>query len=284
MRLICPECAAQYEVDVSVIPEGGRDVQCSNCGHTWWQLRDGIREIEPKPEQAPADDIAEDVAEPAPQQAPEAAEERSSKPVMHENLEAEDVAATLAATAGAQGTVPDHPDRSLDDAVLDVLREEAHRETEARVAEDPDRKSEADDSKAEETAESDVDPQKVKFTAEGVPIAPRPHNSKLLPDIDEINSTLDGQDAAEDDDDDGDTEDGLARPKKRGFRVGFVLMLTVAAALVAVYVYADMIGEKVPSLKPTLATFTEKVDEGRIWLDQAALRASEAIKDMTSGE
>ena len=37
MRLICPNCGAQYEVDDAVIPDAGRDVQCSNCGHTWFQ-------------------------------------------------------------------------------------------------------------------------------------------------------------------------------------------------------------------------------------------------------
>lgn len=37
MRLICPNCGAQYEVPESVIPEAGRDVQCSGCGHTWFQ-------------------------------------------------------------------------------------------------------------------------------------------------------------------------------------------------------------------------------------------------------
>jgi predicted Zn finger-like uncharacterized protein len=38
MRLICPNCSAQYEIDASMIPEDGRDVQCSNCGHTWYEL------------------------------------------------------------------------------------------------------------------------------------------------------------------------------------------------------------------------------------------------------
>ena len=38
MRLSCPNCGAQYEVPAEVIPENGRDVQCSNCGHTWFQL------------------------------------------------------------------------------------------------------------------------------------------------------------------------------------------------------------------------------------------------------
>ncbi len=37
MRLICPNCGAQYEVDDSVIPDGGRDVQCSACGQSWFQ-------------------------------------------------------------------------------------------------------------------------------------------------------------------------------------------------------------------------------------------------------
>ena len=37
MRLICPNCGAQYEVPEDVIPDEGRDVQCSNCGDTWYQ-------------------------------------------------------------------------------------------------------------------------------------------------------------------------------------------------------------------------------------------------------
>ncbi|MDG1102854.1 MAG: zinc-ribbon domain-containing protein, partial [Ascidiaceihabitans sp.] len=37
MRLICPNCDAQYEVPTEVVPTEGRDVQCSNCGQTWFQ-------------------------------------------------------------------------------------------------------------------------------------------------------------------------------------------------------------------------------------------------------
>jgi predicted Zn finger-like uncharacterized protein len=37
MRLQCPNCDAEYEVDTSAIPFEGRDVQCSNCGHGWFQ-------------------------------------------------------------------------------------------------------------------------------------------------------------------------------------------------------------------------------------------------------
>ena len=38
MRLVCPNCGAQYEVDDRVIPDSGRDVQCSSCGHAWYQM------------------------------------------------------------------------------------------------------------------------------------------------------------------------------------------------------------------------------------------------------
>ena len=37
MRLICPNCGAQYEVPDEVIPASGRDVQCSDCSDTWFQ-------------------------------------------------------------------------------------------------------------------------------------------------------------------------------------------------------------------------------------------------------
>lgn len=38
MRITCPRCNANYEVPASVMPSGGRDVQCSDCGHSWYQL------------------------------------------------------------------------------------------------------------------------------------------------------------------------------------------------------------------------------------------------------
>ncbi len=37
MRLVCPNCASQYEVDASLFPEEGREVQCSNCEEVWIQ-------------------------------------------------------------------------------------------------------------------------------------------------------------------------------------------------------------------------------------------------------
>ena len=37
MRLICPSCSSQYNVDASLFPEEGREVQCAQCEHKWVQ-------------------------------------------------------------------------------------------------------------------------------------------------------------------------------------------------------------------------------------------------------
>jgi predicted Zn finger-like uncharacterized protein len=37
MRIVCPRCVAQYEVDESSIPQTGREVQCANCENIWFQ-------------------------------------------------------------------------------------------------------------------------------------------------------------------------------------------------------------------------------------------------------
>ncbi|MCG7621987.1 zinc-ribbon domain-containing protein [Epibacterium sp. Ofav1-8] len=91
MRLICPNCGAQYEVPEDVIPDDGRDVQCSNCGDTWFQPSARMLaetaaqpaastamapdEPAPEPEPAPAPD-----PEPTPTPAPEPSPEPSPTP------------------------------------------------------------------------------------------------------------------------------------------------------------------------------------------------------------
>lgn len=61
MRLVCPNCEAKYEVPEDAIPETGRDVQCANCGHSWYQMR---------PRAAGAEVTAAAAAPPAPAPSP----------------------------------------------------------------------------------------------------------------------------------------------------------------------------------------------------------------------
>ncbi|NJS39622.1 MAG: hypothetical protein HC783_12105 [Rhodobacteraceae bacterium] len=73
MRLVCPNCEAKYEVPEDAIPDIGRDVQCANCGHSWFQMRPRpasavadpapVAEVAP----APAEVVSPAVEEPAPE-------------------------------------------------------------------------------------------------------------------------------------------------------------------------------------------------------------------------
>ncbi len=83
MRLVCPNCEAKYEVPDDAIPDTGRDVQCANCGHSWFQMRPraaaavveetppqaAVDRSEPEETYAPAEIPA--TAEPAPTPEPE---------------------------------------------------------------------------------------------------------------------------------------------------------------------------------------------------------------------
>lgn len=96
MRLTCPSCGAQYEVPEDVIPPEGRDVQCSNCGDTWYQLS----------AQALAASSALDAFD-------------------------ADQPADLEATADLAA---EQPKRAIDPQVSQILREEAEREVALRAA------------------------------------------------------------------------------------------------------------------------------------------------------
>lgn len=57
MRITCPNCAAQYDVEAAEVPPSGRDLICSACGHAWFH---GPAEVEGQA--APPPDDGEDPA------------------------------------------------------------------------------------------------------------------------------------------------------------------------------------------------------------------------------
>lgn len=161
MRLICPKCSAQYEVDDSVIPEAGRDVQCSACGNTWFQLSqtllDTAAEAEREAAESPlewdvpppmpadympnfdTDDEAEAPAK-APPDAPPTAEDGGVTQAIAAMLADEPIAKPVLEPAPDEDEAPAPtlgatPRRPLDDSLLSILREEAEREAAARRAE-----------------------------------------------------------------------------------------------------------------------------------------------------
>ncbi|PYF09312.1 putative Zn finger-like uncharacterized protein [Rhodobacter viridis] len=85
MRLICPRCGAQYEVDDVIIPTAGRDVQCSGCGQTWFQPSRQMLDAAQEKAREAQDGLDQwDVSAPEPEAATEAAAEPEAAAVAEE--------------------------------------------------------------------------------------------------------------------------------------------------------------------------------------------------------
>lgn len=101
MRLVCPNCEAKYEVPEDAIPETGRDVQCANCGHAWFQMR---------PRAAVAETVAAPVVPPTPVVEPE------PEPVV---AVAEEVSVAAEAPAETEAPVAEPPLEETPEAVAE---------------------------------------------------------------------------------------------------------------------------------------------------------------------
>ena len=102
------------------------------------------------------------------------------------------------------------------------------------------------------------------------PDAPPPEPPKpaarrdLLPDVEEINSTLQPGDAALDAE--VDALPDLTR-RRSSFRSGFFMMILLLVIAAAIYVMAPKLAEQFPSLKGMLESYVAAVDALRIWLN-----------------
>ena len=234
MRLICPNCDAQYEVPTEVVPTEGRDVQCSNCGQTWFQHH--------------------------PDHTPPTKEEVAAEAIP-ENEERVEIS-----------TQPQR--KEIDPAVADILRQEAEHEAEIRDQENTGLESQPDlgfdDSVDDEGARRAREARERMARMRGeeieanTSVAALGSRRDLLPDIEKINSTLrstnDRQFAV--------AENGDAPvKKKRGFKFGFITVVLIAIVLAAIYIFAPDIAKALPQVDPLLSNYVSIVDQGRTWFD-----------------
>jgi predicted Zn finger-like uncharacterized protein len=271
MRLICPNCGAQYEVDSAMIPDEGRDVQCSACGHTWYQMPEG----------------AEAVAEPG----IDAEDEIEVEETVEETVEVEDAPRPVAASAPPPPPVaapmPPKPSERLDESILGMLREEAQREVEARRAE----QAEAlevqpelglPDEDLAPRAPTRPDPRRIDDADEDDLVAAPGSRGDLLPDIEEINSSL--RPASEHAEAAAVADPvAVAARERSGFRWGFTLMIVLAALLVIAYVFAPQIGRQAPALEPALAGYVDAANGLRDSVEGLLDSTTESLSNMTEG-
>ncbi|MEM9499972.1 MAG: zinc-ribbon domain-containing protein [Pseudomonadota bacterium] len=215
----------------------------------------------------------------------DAVEEASADPVETASDDGGDTDADAQASAGsgAEDPVPAEPTRQrLDENIAAVLRQEAEREARAREDE---RQSgletqqdlglpEQDASARKRTEEAQArmarlrgdDTVAAPAMAEDLDIDPA-SRSNLLPDIEEINSSLDTQDKPAR----SDSPDATATPpQKSGFRTGFRIAVLLALVALLVYIFAPQLGSAVPQAESALSSYSDAVDSLRARLAEFA--------------
>jgi len=302
MRLICPNCDAQYEVDDAAIPSAGRDVECSSCGNTWFQRR---------PEMVQAANVTGLTPEKA-QTAPATAAWGAAAAALDQDDTDErrvdsHASARLPQIGVAAGDAGQPMRRHvLDEGVLSILREEAAREAAVREAEQPPRAAPEPEIRRAapppEVGPSQMPPPAPPAASVPVPnaalsdrhigattpvetpkVAASPMSRRqLLPDIEEISKTLRAM-----------GEPRNVRPRKkrrkprreedeRGFRAGLVLVLGTLALLIAIYAFAPRVTAALPASRGFVQTYVNFVDRARLGMRAVLQPLDTFLRDLTN--
>lgn len=190
---------------------------------------------------------------------------------------------------------PVMPSKGLDESLLNVLREEAEREAAARRAEPPRTLETQSDLGLEETTGAAAAAMNVREKlarlrgkeAEPEEIEKPAARRDLLPDIEEINSTLraSSENRPDEEEEEFDLPDLYEHPRPRsGFRSGFALILFLAVVLVVAYVAAPRISEQFPASASAMDSYVVAVDQGRVWLDGMMRKAISGLQGLTGSD
>ncbi|NDR57996.1 zinc-ribbon domain-containing protein [Aliiruegeria sabulilitoris] len=313
MRLTCPNCGAQYAVDARVIPDTGRDVQCSNCGKTWFQHHPDHQSAPETPVEEP-----EISAPPQPETEPEPPVERPASAAVAEPEAAEEVPdpalASVASTFEApeehedlsfEADLPDEavpeveedapeeapepepipPRRPVDEAAMAVLREEAAREQAARKAERGSLESQGElDMAAPQGAarrpEPDLAPREPArvVPSDTIPVEEKERRDKAAPRRERLPDVeeINSTLRPEEAASARNAESRVPREQRsRGRRIGMGIAFLTFGGLALLYGQHKTVADKLPQAAPALEQYVASVDAARLRLDEA-LRASVA--------
>ncbi|MEE9387519.1 MAG: zinc-ribbon domain-containing protein [Paracoccaceae bacterium] len=284
MRLICPNCGAQYEVGETVIPDGGRDVQCSNCGHTWFQRQDQS-ETDQQTETAAVTDkeIHAEIAEGEQQNDSTQPDQPDTTPVSEPAKVAAPVSAPEAAPEPAAAPSAGKPQRQkLDGDIATILREEAETESALRAPPTPPLETQPDLGlqQARKHTESGFHERSTSLHQNDQATDGADKNRMdLLPDIEEINSTLVA--TSENPEVQGD-DSPLEIKRRTGFRRGFLIAVIGFLILALLYVFAATVIQTIPSLTTPMAAFVDWVNSIRAAIDGMMLGVVDRLSGVLS--
>lgn len=203
MLIQCPNCNAQYEVPNDIIPAAGRDVQCSSCSKTWF-----VTSLSDK----------------------KSTKDKVSK---YESLEK----GNLSKFETTESFLTDKSNKEVDRDVLEILREEADREIQARLR----------DGDGEDTTKKLSNKRVI--------------NKKALPDNIEIGTTLDEAP------DTSFTVTGPSKSKITSGKIGFIIGIVIIVLCWAIYTYDASITQSVPQTAIYIDIFKGYVDSMQIARD-----------------
>ena len=215
MLIKCPNCNAQYEVPNDIIPAAGRDVQCSSCSKTWF-----VTGLSGK----------------------KSTKDKVSK---YESLEK----GNLSKFETTESFLTDKSNKQVDRDVLEILREEADREIQARLREGD----------GEDTTKKLSNKKAI--------------NKKALPDNIEIGTTLDEAP------DTSATIKGPSKSKITSGKIGFIIGLVIIVLCWAIYTYDASITQSVPQTAIYIDIFKSYVDYMQIVRDDFIKYLIQAIID-----
>lgn len=283
MRLTCPSCGTEYEVEDTAIPPEGRDVQCSNCQTLWFQTAGpGIA--------AAAEERAPSAGEEAPGFAPPPPlPQREIDPavlaILHEEAARETAARAVEKAverARAESASPVPPSATALPEVKEAA-EEAPKPAGKVAAKAPAKtptktpmktpvktaaKSAAPKAPVEAKSAATIEkmePQPGLVDQGQAEAAPRPAKARpALPDVEAVKSSLAAREAAPLAALGAGALDYEGVPRRgRGFGRGFVTALLFGALLWGAYAEAPRLAKAWPPAAPYLAAYAQKVDHWR---------------------
>lgn len=272
----------EFETEVSAEPEEGvadddvqDDIQDAISALTQAEsIPDPEPEPEPEPEEAP-EPIETYEATPEPETFEVDDYDDTPEPQFEDEPDDEYEPETAA-----------QPSSALKDSVRDILRAEVEFDQSMRHKDGETLETQPDlglEEPSQDTAKKSLrdrmarlrglDPSDPGLIAGGVAAASGKRRD-LLPDIEEINSTLS---AASERDEDGtvpDEDTRRTRAERSGFRSVFLTLVLTAVVLVVLYLLAPLIAAKVPALAGVMESYVILANGFRVWLDQLLSGAS----------
>ncbi len=258
MRLVCPSCRAEYEVDLALLPTEGREVQCSACHFIWFQAHPD----HPLPSAAEPVTVPELV--PSPHITPETTTMPGRDTTPPDLMPADGVRTPRDTDAVGAVQSP----RTVSGQALDILREEADFESRQRAREAEGLETQPELGLAnpepwpstthQETPGSDPGPQDIE----------RPTikaQTTHFPDIDDISTTLEPLGRSRGRTQEWDLPETAAE-KRRSFLKGLALPLGLGALVVGPYLLAPTIIDAVPATETALTGYIAAIDGLRIRL------------------